>query len=329
MIMVILGHSYMVPASVSRVIFSVHMPLFFILSGYCFRVRKEESFGAFMKKNARTLLLPYVLTSAVIILLKMLIAVILHIDAAAQAKLWGLSALYGSGARIPDVWQDFIQPIGVIWFLLAMFIGRTLLRWILHSRVPWLWAAIFFFASYISTDYFWLPFSLQPGFCSVLFLYLGYAIRQGDMFDRKKVRFPVRVAAAAVWVYCMIHCGILWMVENYYQNQILDLIGAVCGTYTIVYISQLIEAYIGFLRKPLSFLGRISLGVMCAHLITLICWMRGYVIDWMQGLTDWPSWLCDFIDIAVLSAVITLIMYYLPVFRRIMFPSVHKKRTSV
>ena len=326
MIMVVLGHIRILPDLVYRIIFSVHMPLFFILSGYCFTFRPEEKIRTFFKKNARQLLLPYFLTSCIIVILKVIVALIQGYDILKTLEGWWLTIIYGSGARIPGQLEDLLIPIGAIWFLLALFIGRMLLKCILYSRVPWLWSLILFFAGYVTADYFWFPFSIQPGLCSVLFLYIGYAIKQGDMFDQKKIRFPVRILAAAVWVYCIINCGHLYMVECSYENGILDITGAVCGTYTIVYICQLIEKYIGILKKPLAFIGRISLGVLCAHLLVLQCWPIIRVYRWMAEITGWRKTYCNLIDIIVLTAAVTAVLYFIPRINTILFPS--KRRVS-
>lgn len=320
-ILVVMGHAYQMPHDWFKVIFSVHMPLFFILSGYVFSFRTEEPFRAVLKKNARGLLVPYVLTTGIIIILKSVMAVAGGRSIWEQVRLWGIAALYGSGSTVPDGMEEYIYSIGVIWFLLALFVGRMVLWLILHSRVPWLWALLLFLASYISTDYFWLPCSIQPGLCSVLFLYLGYRIRQADMFSMKAVRFPVRILAAAAWVYCIIFCGKLCMVDNTYEYPLQNIIGAICGTYTIVFLAQLIERYVRFLKKPFAFLGRISLGIMCAHLIALMCWPRTEIWSAMKGYTGWPGWICDTIDIVIMTAVFTTIMYFIPWLHRYLFPS--------
>ena len=328
MIMVVLGHAVRMPELMYGIIFSVHMPLFFILSGYCFSFRPEEKFGYFLKKNARQLLLPYFLTSCIVIVIKVIVAVIRGYDILETLEGWWLTIVYGSGAKVPERLEDILMPIGVIWFLLALFIGRTLLRCILYSRVPWLWALILFFASYISTDLFWLPFSIQPGLCCVLFLYIGYIIKQGKLFDLKNIHFSLRILAAAVWVYCIIYCGHLYMVENYYENAALNIIGAICGTYTIVFVSQMIEKYVSFLRRPLAFTGRISLGIMCAHLIVLQCWPLKRVYRWMFWITHWNRPLCNLIDIIVLTAAVTAALYFIPRINTILFPSKRSRKAN-
>ena len=320
-LMVVLGHAYLLPYDLFKVFFSVHMPLFFLVSGYVFHFRPEDRFLPFLKKNAKGLLVPYLFTGIIIILLKAAMALVAGRDIWDQVRIWGIAALYGSGSRVPANMEEVISPIGVIWFLLALFIGKCILWFILHSRIPWLWALILFLASYVSAEYFWLPFSLQPGLCCVLFLYLGYEMKHQDVLNWGRIRFPIRILAAFAWVYCIMFCGNLCMVDNVYDRPLRNIIGAICGTVTIVFLAQLIERYLHILKRPLSFLGRNSLGIMCAHLLSLMCWPRNDIMSLLSQWTSWPEWVCDEIDILFATAFYTAVLFFIPWLHRYFFPA--------
>ena len=53
---VFLGHTQSTPSAVSNYIYLFHMPVFFLLSGYCFSNRRK--FVDFIVNKARTLLVP-------------------------------------------------------------------------------------------------------------------------------------------------------------------------------------------------------------------------------------------------------------------------------
>ncbi len=57
--LMVLGHNALANDRVFDFIYSFHMPLFFILSGY-FSSNKSEQFLPYLKKNAKALLIPYV-----------------------------------------------------------------------------------------------------------------------------------------------------------------------------------------------------------------------------------------------------------------------------
>ena len=57
--LMVLGHNALANDGVFDFIYSFHMPLFFILSGY-FSSAKQEQFLPYLKKNAKALLVPYI-----------------------------------------------------------------------------------------------------------------------------------------------------------------------------------------------------------------------------------------------------------------------------
>lgn len=101
-LMVIVGHCGSLPSILSRFIFSVHMPLFFILSGYFYVPRPEIGERLFIKKNAKNLLLPYAMTCVFVIALRVLRTILAQGDIFYTFKLWLFASLYGSGTIVPD-----------------------------------------------------------------------------------------------------------------------------------------------------------------------------------------------------------------------------------
>ena len=59
-LLVIVGHTVNNPSIIRQVIFSFHMPLFFILAGYTFRIKP---WGELLKTSATRLLVPYFLVA--------------------------------------------------------------------------------------------------------------------------------------------------------------------------------------------------------------------------------------------------------------------------
>lgn len=66
-LLVILGHSYIPAPSLCKLIFTFHMPLFFIIAGYFFNFKKyENNFGILLKKSAQRLLIPYTVSAFIL-----------------------------------------------------------------------------------------------------------------------------------------------------------------------------------------------------------------------------------------------------------------------
>ncbi len=55
-----------VPKGVDNLVHAFHMPLFFMVSGWCFSVKRHPRFGKFVNSRAKSLLVPYLFWSVVI-----------------------------------------------------------------------------------------------------------------------------------------------------------------------------------------------------------------------------------------------------------------------
>ena len=122
MFCVIAGHMGVI--QVNAFVFSFHMPLFFLISGYFFRNDSTKVW-----RNTKRLLIAYGWTVIAIIILSegMALAKVLlkGEDAITLVKVpakWIVAGLYGSGARADFLGLN-LPRIGAIWFLLALAWG--------------------------------------------------------------------------------------------------------------------------------------------------------------------------------------------------------------
>lgn len=121
--LMLIGHNSLASNEVFDFIYAFHMPLFFILSGY-FASNKKEPFMPYLKKNIRSLLVPYFMFCLIVLPLT-------------YFHLWSNRDMLGC-----NNWNDFlIMPIlgiffvkttvisyftGPIWFFVALFIVKML-----------------------------------------------------------------------------------------------------------------------------------------------------------------------------------------------------------
>ena len=323
-ILVVLGHCVAIPLWLNHFIFSVHMPLFFILSGFTFRAVGCDGTKRFLKKSAGALLVPYAISCVIIILIQTISALVKGEDALYEFIRWVVSSVYASGTHYLECIETAGIPItfiGALWFLPALFFARVLFMFILRSRTPFLWVAASFFAGYVSARKIgWLPFSFQAGMCAVLFLYIGYMIRQKDLFRWEAVHWVLKIIMLLAWIYCIIFCGSLWMVSNTFIDGFLDIMGSVAGTFIIVYISQGIERA-GPLKRVMCVLGKISLGIMCAHCIVLDCWPMSYTCGILMEKTGFSYCISEIIIQFLVTAAVTAILFFIPWVNRKLFPA--------
>lgn len=324
---VVVGHSggFGIPEEVINFCFTFHMPLFFIVSGYFMRPDLKLD-RAFFRKNVRTLIYPYVLTSLVVVLLTFIVGIVLgHPSVLADARTMAIAALYGSGtnAGMPEG----IRYIGAIWFLLALFWARLFLVAANSCPfTPWIVAGLFT-VGYASVDHM-LPWAIQPGLCATLFLYIGQKMREQDVFALKRLPGIIWVAIGGGWLYTIVCGGHLYMVGNVYKDGIaIDVMGGVCGTMCIIKLALILEQIIPRITAGFALLGTATLPFFCMHLVELDVLPWRSVIVMLETL-PLPLWLTGLMLRFGCIAILMIVLYVTPSFiSGIFYPSRRKNKS--
>ncbi|WP_367297552.1 acyltransferase family protein [Loigolactobacillus coryniformis] len=277
MLLIIAGHTlFMYQFSYfARAIYAVHVPIFFILSGYLFRKKP-------LKKQVRdlfsSLLLPYIFTAGVIVVLSILINKTALHDLTVFAGLGPnrasvLAGLYGIGTatKLTFLNNHPIMAIGAIWFLLAMFVGSVIFNLLQHLvpegkhklTILWILSIVLLVIS-TQTQYGLLPWSLNAGLMSVIFYTFGYTLHQYNFLDAIplwSVGLGVILWGVSAW------SGFFYVNVAHADNLLLAVLGAFGGSIVICWLAQhLTQPQVVKVLLPF---GRYSLIVLCAHIVDL------------------------------------------------------------
>lgn len=126
-ILMLIGHSAVLMGNWSnllfKIIYSFHMPLFFIISGYFF---KPLSFKDNVKKSGRRLLIPYLFASLISILL---VWIIFPANVFSLIKGVFVGALGNYNSTI-NFWP---YQAGAVWFLLALFVCKIVFGFLYNN----------------------------------------------------------------------------------------------------------------------------------------------------------------------------------------------------
>lgn len=261
----IAGHMRIAP--INEFVYTWHMPLFVFISGYFFR---PLPVARLLKKETQNLLYPYLFTCLLTVLAIAAVSALSGAGAGAvlgRVKDQALTSVFGAGGyndrllRIPYTFAN----VGVVWYLLALFIGLFLFNLLIRSAyAPLLIPMVAYLGYYLQTKVS-LPWFALSGMTFTFFLYAGY---REKAFLQQKPSVPLVLAFAACWYLCYRAPGFLELSGNRFPNGVLDVLGALAGIHLVIWLSRLVEAYApAAITKPLIFFGRYSLVVMCAHSI--------------------------------------------------------------
>lgn len=319
MLLVILGHCEI--DQFRGVIFSFHMPLFFICSG--FTMRFSQNGEQFVRKMRRTFL--YLVTNALLIhIVRAIVTIIndpskLSPPGSLQEYLSERAIVFiaGNGAAM-QMGSVVIEPLGMPWFLLVLFFGRTIFDFLhLKCKKPvvfYLLTAALSIAGVCIGYLQWLPFSLDIALAIQPLFLSGFVLRK---IEFKKRTLGICTASLAAWfVLLMI---ILKISGNYldlssrnYPVYPLCFLCGISGSLFVMCMSMLLSEHINKLIYPLKVLGKHSLIMLWIH-----C-MDGY-IPFIQRLFNMSAnnYINAILRILIDCAVFALIMAVIGIYRRI------------
>lgn len=254
---VMLGHTTWIPGYLGAFIYSFHMPLFFIVSGYFAKTYNEDQRCGwdFMKKNMRQLLVPYIIIAGLSCVYPLMQAI--HYDDMSLVTHKAVSLFFA----MDKTWSGtlFDGEVAPVWFLLALFWGRLIFyelsrweKWVIPI------CAIMTVGMILLHPYIATPFCIGRGLEGLFFIAIGWAYR--------KYHFPLwlNIVAVICWFGSM-YLGSMDMYSYRYSFMPINIVGACGGTLVLYYASKVIAK--SFLALFFSWCGRNSLVILGAHTI--------------------------------------------------------------
>ena len=241
-----------------QVILSFHMPLFFFVAGYFSKSYVDgPTSWKHVGRFSRRLILPFVVTQ---------LAIVAWVVLMAFAKHEGWNPVIRESLSL--LWADVDGPmtpwgkltIGVIWFLLALFVAKSLL--IPLSRLKQ-WAIpvslVLAFGTIMLHKVF--PYSIwciALGLTALPFVTIGWWVKDHP--------FPLWLNLLTIGCWIAAICfSRLEMYTFTWKCYPLDVLGAFGGTYCIYLISNWMSRHLKVVSKVFAYLGMISLAIMCVH----------------------------------------------------------------
>lgn len=279
MLLVICGHTIGYSGTgasqqlIRGIIYSFHIPLFFILSGYTSKCSgsREELFLKF-KKSVKTLILPAYGLWLVILIFPGVTSKFHYL-----AIQIGLSGLFASAVEFTI--NDITVPIfGYIWFLVSLFILKNLydlLNYILKGRFMTAVSIAVSAAGIIIGKIFFLPFTIDIAMAAMIFYHFGQLLKKREL----KFSVPKLLISLLIWLgifffeYLTVH-AYLDMASRLHSITLLSYIAAIGGSmfciYACMYLCECRRRIPEFIAGQLLFIGRNSMILYGIHYLDTI-----------------------------------------------------------
>lgn len=304
-----LGHMQ-IGESLLAFIYSFHMPLFVIISGFLFRA--DRPFCASLNRRAKALLLPYLYTNLAALCVRFILlakAGTFTISGAGGITAAQIKAtILGMGfARNLFTNTESVGPVWFVPFLFCVYALYLLTEKICSNEFVKLVVVISMSALgyFIGTRVAFLPWSFDAALVALPLFYTGNKLKQHRFFEWKYSSL-FAFAAAAFWLLLYRKSGMVALVTRSYESFPLCLFVSLAGSIFIIYILQLTErnSKTALLLKPLAFCGRHSMLLLGIHTVEL--WHIGW-LDTIQSKC--PNLFCSYIVyLALLIAIAAIIL---------------------
>ncbi len=265
---VIAGHYYAPPLLAGKVIYSFHMPLFFIVSGFFV---KDYQIKKNVIRSCKGLLLPYAAGMGIKTVIDIFAGKDLQgLDAARQ----GLIDMIGGMCKVSAVFPVF-RDVGMLWFLPCLFVCRVLFVVIMNVTEKSKYSSsiriiVFSLLAFVGMatprlTYEYFPWGAEIALVSLLFLFCGNMLNKHKVFDDRR-RLPIAGICLVIWIVLLSLGFYIELAAHYWPGFYLAVLEGMLASFAVMCLSQLIDK-IRFLNTALRWIGKSSLIVLLVHYI--------------------------------------------------------------
>lgn len=317
MFLVILAHTVheeggkSLPLISRGIVMSFHMPLYFILSAYTFRMSEnKDQFKRSVKRAAKHLLIP----SLLIFVVRIFFYDGIIIEKQGDFTYWirkSLSLLMSSGVSVKHAGM-VIPAMGMIWFLVALFVGRVIFDYIhmVYGDKYLLSICVLGSVSGVTLGKVTTTFMcVDIAFAILPLFYFGYRLKTVNFSDKKSVLIlRDALIAGLVWGLLLYitfpdyeKVSYLELAPRNYPIYPLCFIIAILGTVMFCKLCCLIDK-VPVINMVLRFIGKNSLYLYMVHCLDKI-WDKFWMVGDSQKVQILMRWATDLAVFAVVMAV--------------------------
>lgn len=259
---------------IRALIFAFHMPLFFVMSGVTFRFSNSmEEFVKGTKRGFKHLCLTGIWAYLAIIILEIIKSDFSEIVLTKEYWLSKIYTLVYSSGYPLDLNGMGINAIGVIWFLFALWGGRTLydsLQMNVDSDKLPIYVWLISLIGVLFGRTMWMPVSLDIALAVFPFFYMGHMMQlkkfnpSVSRLKRTLILLPILLIIVALMYPDNANWTYFELAPRHYTMYPLCFISAGCGVTLVCILSGLISK-IKILSVPLKFIGKNSMDLFLVH----------------------------------------------------------------
>ncbi len=297
------------------IIYTFNLPLFFVVSGFFLSTKKPV--GEYIISKIKQLFPPYFITGIIMIIMAFIKGLMDKMDvreAMVPAMERTGALLYGAGL-IPVHPMFDVPFVGPIWFLPALFFALLIVRVCILTPAGYLGIVACVALGYYSSQYIWLPMEIQAGAVMSGYVAIGYIVRQiSEAVKKEKTTVQNTMICIGLFIITLI-VWLLYLEDekesilfciNQYPRGLVDYFGSPFAIFTVILCSILVISHIPVVSTYLSFIGKNSLIMLCAHAVDTMMITWSIYFDSFDEITWRELLILTVIKFAIYSVVVMI-----------------------
>ena len=253
---------------VFKILYSFHVALFFIISGYICNTKKN--YLIFVKNKICRLLIPYFVWSILFLIPYFLfgtnVAKNINVISSFNIKELIMNILYGNGNL------NALKQNSSLWFLPALFSMELIYYWIVKLSESWrttikiMLMAFLILISIVSNCYikFVMPFGINTVLTMGTYYYLGYLLKKENIIHFLSNKYYIIPLLLIGIVFSIINDGVQ-PIDYQYGNISLSLISGMSLSLLVLLVSFAIKN-----NKYLIYVGKNTMSILIFHKLIIL-----------------------------------------------------------
>ena len=275
-ILIVLGHSITYSQNckiIYKIIYSFHVALFFIISGYTYKIKKEESFLVFIKKKFIRIMVPYYIWALLFIIPFYLFGSSTGDAIGASYSVFGLkktlfNILYANGILF-----DLIQN-SALWFLPSLFSMEIIYYHIIkrsdnNKSLTAFFLLLEIFVATITYKFmnFIFPLGINTCLHFGIFFHIGYLIKKYNLIDSILFNniFSFVIITLIGLFAALVNYRVVSAIDYTYGNLYFAISSGIFLSTSVLIISKKIKS-----NKLLEYIGRNTMGILIFHKLVVL-----------------------------------------------------------
>lgn len=283
---------------------SVHIPLFFILSGYLYDIDKaqDRTYKEQTARRVKRLLIPYFIYNMILYVKYLLKLVLSHTFTMKLGVQGFLGFVYSSALLYKNVpaeenFEGFVFGNGPLWFLTAMAVSSVIfyfvIYFVLNHKFGWAGIIVSSLVLCVLSNTLcrvlpvYLPWSVEVALLGTVFMLMGMCLRKYRVIERTEKQYWLPVVC--VLLFALLHYlngPANLALQDYGRFMSVYLVLGLLGTVVVLWASCRL-ARSQAINKAISYVGQNTLIILAFHMtcISMLVSVLGKLH--LAELTEW------------------------------------------